>query len=231
MGCWGRRRGGETRTIHFLEFRNLELQPFVENFCLAATLRPACFVLPSQINHSKLIAMKLKATALFIILSILACKDDDVNSLCNCSDVSTTTSFTVGAGKIYAPNIFTPNGDGLNDVFLAFSNDGIESISLKITDRNGTVLVEYNNIQPNDPSLGWPQILDSPFDGIIKYSITALSTDGMTGTFEGTAFSKTGYFSEPPADWEGCDNCRFAAQHDGMGGFCETCSPFETICQ
>ena len=178
--------------------------------------------------------MKLKASALFTILSILACKDDDGgggNVPCNCSDASTTTTFTVGTGKVFLPNVLTPNGDGFNDSFFPLATDGIDRVSIKITDNNGAVMVEYNSIQPNDPTLGWPQGASSTYDGIIKYTITAQSTDGTSVIIKGTACSKPYNLNALPTDWEGCDNCRFSTQHDGMGGFCETCPPLENICQ
>ena len=58
---------------------------------------------------------------------------------------------------IYAPNIFSPNNDGLNDHFLLFAdNTGIEEIgSFLIFSRWGEKVFEAYQIQPNDPAYGW----------------------------------------------------------------------------
>lgn len=50
---------------------------------------------------------------------------------------------------IYVPNTFTPNGDGLNDVFIPVGKN-IASMELLIFDRWGAVL-----FQSNDPTMGW----------------------------------------------------------------------------
>ncbi len=51
--------------------------------------------------------------------------------------------------KVFVPNAFTPNGDGLNDVFLPVVDD-VEGYYLTIYDRWGKSLFESNN-----PYLGW----------------------------------------------------------------------------
>lgn len=50
---------------------------------------------------------------------------------------------------IYVPNTFTPNGDGLNDVFIPVGKN-IATMELLIFDRWGAVL-----FQSNDPTMGW----------------------------------------------------------------------------
>ena len=59
--------------------------------------------------------------------------------------------------NIYFPNIFSPNGDGVNDVFFIFSNQGsVSNIPyFRIFDRWGGLVLERNDIQPNDPLVGW----------------------------------------------------------------------------
>jgi len=59
--------------------------------------------------------------------------------------------------NLFFPNIFSPNGDGMNDVFFIFSNQGsVANIPyFRIFDRWGGLVLERFNIQPNDPSAGW----------------------------------------------------------------------------
>lgn len=62
----------------------------------------------------------------------------------------------------YVPNVFSPDGDGLNDVFFVQTNEEIRSVSaMRVFDRWGDVLFERFDALPNDPSAGW----DGTFHG------------------------------------------------------------------
>ncbi|HJW29736.1 MAG TPA: gliding motility-associated C-terminal domain-containing protein, partial [Saprospiraceae bacterium] len=64
--------------------------------------------------------------------------------------------------KIYIPNVFSPNGDGINDHVTVFTDDKVRKIVyLEIFDRWGNQVFVANNIEPNDPLLGW----DGSFKG------------------------------------------------------------------
>jgi len=58
---------------------------------------------------------------------------------------------------IYAPNAFSPNGDGINDAFTIFSNeDVIEKIAeLAVYDRWGNQVFLNTDFPPNDEQFGW----------------------------------------------------------------------------
>ncbi len=58
---------------------------------------------------------------------------------------------------IYVPNAFSPNGDGINDVFLIYAggNAIAEINSFLIFSRWGESVFEYYNFSPNDPQFGW----------------------------------------------------------------------------
>ncbi len=64
---------------------------------------------------------------------------------------------------IYTPNVFSPNGDNINDGFTLFTDENKNAIitSLAIYDRWGELVFIAENIAPNDPSLGW----DGTFKG------------------------------------------------------------------
>jgi len=56
-----------------------------------------------------------------------------------------------GGGKIILPNAFTPNGDGLNDVFRPIGVTGMANFSLTIFDANGSRIYSIT-----DPfAVGW----------------------------------------------------------------------------
>ena len=57
---------------------------------------------------------------------------------------------------VFIPNSFSPNGDGINDVFFINTGDGVEEISyFQIYDRWGEKLFDKKSFQPNDPAYGW----------------------------------------------------------------------------
>lgn len=59
-------------------------------------------------------------------------------------------------GDVFIPNVFTPNGDGVNDRFTVFSTPEIKEIQrLRLYDRWGQLLYELKNFPPNDESYGW----------------------------------------------------------------------------
>jgi len=62
---------------------------------------------------------------------------------------------------LFIPNIFSPNGDQINDRFIITSGSGLEEISeLAIYDRWGNLVFQEFHFQPNDPTLSW--------DGLMK---------------------------------------------------------------
>jgi gliding motility-associated-like protein len=69
----------------------------------------------------------------------------------NCAATATSNIHGIpgGEGTIYIPNAFTPNGDHLNEFFLA-KGEGIVSFSMNIFDRWGNLL-----FVSDDVNKGW----------------------------------------------------------------------------
>ena len=60
------------------------------------------------------------------------------------------------AERLFIPNAFSPNGDGINDRFTFFANEKIERIStLQIFDRWGSNVFVGNDLEPGNLSTGW----------------------------------------------------------------------------
>ncbi len=74
-----------------------------------------------------------------------------------CRDsVTKTNVFKVDSCQVYIPDVFTPNNDGVGDVFTVFGGKGLESVNyLKIRNRWGELVFVTENSKPNDTSLGW----------------------------------------------------------------------------
>lgn len=89
--------------------------------------------------------------------------------------------------KVYFPNAFSPNNDGINDTFNVFGqSDLIDLQSLKIFDRWGALLYDGQNILPNS-STGWDgQFRSKPLEnGVYTYIAILLMEDGITRQVSG----------------------------------------------
>ncbi|MBK7872174.1 MAG: gliding motility-associated C-terminal domain-containing protein [Saprospiraceae bacterium] len=63
--------------------------------------------------------------------------------------------------RVFVPTAFSPNGDGINDMFYISAAQEVQRIkALRIANRWGTLVYNRENILPNDPTVGW--------DGLFK---------------------------------------------------------------
>ena len=73
-----------------------------------------------------------------------------------CKNSGTVTVKVVcGDQNFFIPNTFSPNGDGVNDVFYLRGSGLFRINSIMIFDRWGEVVFEKKNSSINDPSGGW----------------------------------------------------------------------------
>lgn len=90
-------------------------------------------------------------------------------------------------GEIYIPNVFSPNGDGLNDVFYLFSSCVREVRLMRIFDRWGEKVFEKQNVPAGDPAYGW----DGTFNGkaagadLFVYQVIVALHNGTEAEFKG----------------------------------------------
>jgi gliding motility-associated-like protein len=77
----------------------------------------------------------------------------------------TTARMRVGIDRerpVYFANIFSPNNDSSNDIFMVQASKGVKKVKLfQIFDRWGTRLFSQSDFFPDDPSHGW----DGTFNG------------------------------------------------------------------
>jgi gliding motility-associated-like protein len=82
-------------------------------------------------------------------------------SLTVTSDDGCTTTDSIfvnvlASRRVYFPNAFSPNGDGINDLFTVFGGAEVKEVkSLDIFDRWGEHVFTLENFAPNQPGIGW----------------------------------------------------------------------------
>lgn len=96
-----------------------------------------------------------------------------------CNDFDTITVFI--EGSFYAPNTFTPNGDGVNDVFHVYGKE-ISELELYIFDRWGELL-----FTSNDMEIGWDGTVNGNMAKTDTYvwKATYVETSGKEHTVTG----------------------------------------------
>ncbi len=90
---------------------------------------------------------------------------------------------------VYFPNVFSPNGDNNNDLYVIFGDpDMIEEIEeFSIFDRWGEYLYRAENFQPNDPAGAWDGIHNGKFlnPQVVVFTAVVKFRDGTTESFKG----------------------------------------------
>ena len=110
---------------------------------------------------------------------------EDLNG-CKASDEINIKVKTVR--KLYIPNAFSPNGDGINDLFYVYGDAGISKIKLfRIYDRWGELIFEETNIQANDPKSGWNGKFNGKKldNGVFVYVAEIEFSDGKSEIYTG----------------------------------------------
>lgn len=90
--------------------------------------------------------------------------------------------------NVFIPNTYTPNGDGINDVWHVFGGPDVANIKvMRVYDRWGEPIFEGTDIQPNDPVFGW----DGTFKGqdmnsaVFVYYVVVEFIDGYEQEYKG----------------------------------------------
>ena len=173
------------------------------------------------------ISIQKMATHSLLFVTILAffatSKDVDIIPEDFLFDCCTTEpiELNVGAGSIYVPTMFTPDGNGINDFFQISADSNIQQIDTftifnQIT---GDIVFEERDITEIIPENG--------FDGIVadtvaatqySYFLVVTSTDNVTVRVNGFICSLP---CEEPLNIQrpdSLDNCAFPIQYDIVNG-------------
>ena len=89
--------------------------------------------------------------------------------------------------QVFFPDAFTPDGDGLNDIFM-IRGKGIISVNyLRIFNRWGELIFERTNFSPNNPAYGWDgkiRGVKGPPD-VFVYTAEVVCDNGVKNIFKG----------------------------------------------
>ena len=91
--------------------------------------------------------------------------------------------------NIYVPNIFSPNNDGINDIFFISTSSNVSEIeTFSIYDRWGNLVFKEDNFEPNNAEVGW----DGRYNGldvnpgVFAYYVAYELSDGTLNKMSGT---------------------------------------------
>ncbi|HSF89487.1 MAG TPA: gliding motility-associated C-terminal domain-containing protein [Saprospiraceae bacterium] len=118
---------------------------------------------------------------------LFACKkDDNSNPLDGCCDTPAINA-TVGNGHVYVPNVFTPNGDGINDRLVIFGDEHIKQIhSFRISDKEGTSVLFSENIPLDNFIYAWDGTVNNQYkNGVYSIVMEVEALDGTIATLQG----------------------------------------------
>jgi gliding motility-associated-like protein len=112
----------------------------------------------------------------------------DENGCTGSAEITVVVIEEEGA-SVYIPNVFSPNGDNINDYFTVYTEEGYAVINrLMIFDRWGELLFEERNIATNIEQSGWDGSANgeelSP--GVYVYAIELENSSGQTTVYHGT---------------------------------------------
>ena len=141
-----------------------------------------------------------KTTYIFLILSIafVSCERRNIKKNGCKSDA---LWFNNGVGSFTYPNVFTPNGDGINDLFNCSFGGSYDNFSLKIFDGNKTIF------KTTDPEVCWDGTNEGNdvSEGIYNYHLVAdIGGDHLDYERSITLIRDVG-----EVRIEGCENCQF----------------------
>ncbi len=106
---------------------------------------------------------------------------------CKASD-SITVFVDLGEGQVYVPTAFSPNDDGVNDLFKIYTGTSVKQVkTFFVFDRWGELVYKHQNFDPKDKAQGW----NGKFEGkpmnpaVFVWFAEVEFVDGSTKVLEG----------------------------------------------
>ena len=165
---------GEDKTINVGQ--SVDLVPNVSSDVTSVTWFPTTSIVS---NRYPAVTVKPIETTEYIV---------EVKNPGGCKTRDKVTVFVVCNGaNVFIPNTFSPNGDGMNDVFYPRGTGLFRIKTLRIFSRWGEIMYEKNAFMPNDASAGW----NGTHNGreltpdVYVYTIEIVCDNNNTLTFKG----------------------------------------------
>ncbi len=104
-----------------------------------------------------------------------------VTSVDGCAESDSLTVSVNTNQKIYIPNIFSPNGDGINDLLPIIISGSVEEIrAFSIFDRWGNLVFLANHVLPTDTPVAWDGKWNGEMlnPGVYTYKLVVVNSNG-----------------------------------------------------
>lgn len=125
-------------------------------------------------------------SAFCVLLILLSGCEDSINVIKGCCEEPAIKE-KFGLGKIYIPNVFTPNDDGIHDRFM-IQGDSVKQLHyVKIENSDGIKVFEILKKTPiTDWNTSWDGKVNGRVDrGVYSYEVHAEAIDGFFKIFKG----------------------------------------------
>jgi len=111
-----------------------------------------------------------------------------VTSVDDCTDEASIDVIIDKRRRIYIPNIFSPNGDSVNDFFYLFAGPEAMTIDMNIFDRWGGLVYKSGLANLNDPAAGWDGRINGQraAKGVYSWTASIAFIDGIEIFYSGT---------------------------------------------
>jgi gliding motility-associated-like protein len=110
--------------------------------------------------------------SIFLVVLIASCRKECIRQLDICDNLKTDTLGTGDSARIYVPYAFTPNGDGMNDLFIPIAYN-VKSWRFEIYDNCNDLL--FSSTQPG---VGWDGGSEVSHNESHYYRIQAVTSEG-----------------------------------------------------
>jgi gliding motility-associated-like protein len=111
-----------------------------------------------------------------------------IDTLSGCSATDVITVLVDKTRRVFIPDAFSPNGDGINDTFHPFGGSDVRRIrQFQIFDRFGAQIFKAADFSPGNPELGWDgKFRGSPLSpGVYVWMAEIEFVDGVSTLFRG----------------------------------------------